>query len=211
MYQTLAKDLMLNALKGTAPATPITHVGAFQADAGKALTTPFGVASTDTFTCTAHGYANGDLVALSAITGGAGLRADTAASPDIKKRAGYFVIGQTANTFQLSNTPGGAAVDFTSDLTAGVVTRYIEIAGGAPAYARKAIAYNAAGGGTMDDSTNGAVIDVEAGDKVSALGQFSAVTAGTLLVFEVVAEEVFASQGTYTVTDSDLDLNAPGF
>lgn len=197
-YTTAAKNVMLDAIdRGTAPSLSISHVGAFQADAGKALTTPFGVASTDTFTCTAHGYSNGDLVLLSGLTGGTGLVAGRA----------YFVIGSTANTFQLALTVGGSAVDFTSDVTAGTVTRLVEISGGSPAYARKAIAYAAAASGISDDSTNGAVIDVPA-CTVSHLGMFSAVTAGTLLAFGSVTPEVFAAQGTYTVTDAKLDLMA---
>lgn len=204
MYTVLAKNIMLDALRTAG----ITHVGAFQADAGKAVT---GVAATDIFTSAAHGYANGDLVALSLITGGAGLKADPNAGLDLTKRGAYFIIAQAVNTFQLAERPGGPAVNFTTDLTGGTVTRYIELAGGAPAYARKAIAYNAAAEATMDDSTNGAVIDVEGGDTVNAVGQFSAAAAGNLLAFNVVTQEAFGAQGTYTVTDSDLDLLAPGF
>lgn len=193
-YTAAAKDLMLNALAGTNPTTPITHVGAFAADPGKSVT---GVTSSDVITSNGHGYANGDLVLLSALTGGSGL---VAGRP-------YFVIGQTANTFQLALKPGGAAVDLGSDVTAGTVTRYVELSGGAPAYARKVIAYSAASNGTMDDSTNGAVLDVPAAATVAALGAHSAVTAGTVLVFQTVTPEgPYGSQGTYTVTDSDLDL-----
>jgi hypothetical protein len=82
------------------------------ADAGaaKAVT---GVAATDIFTSAAHGYAAGDRVVFTALTGGAGL---------VTKQA-YYVIAANlaANTFQVSATPGGAAVDFTTDVTAGSV------------------------------------------------------------------------------------------
>jgi hypothetical protein len=194
-YTAAAKDLMLDALRGTNPAAPITHVGALDADAGKAVTA---AAASDTFTSNAHGYANGDLVVLSALTGGNGLAAGRP----------YFVINTAANTFKLALKPGGAAVDVISDLTAGTVTRLVELTGGAPAYARKAIAYNAPDGGTMDDSTNGAVIDVPPGATVDYIGYYSAVAAGTLLAISPVTPETYAGQGTYTVTDSDLDLNA---
>src|SRR3954468_12947022 len=92
-----AKAIALDAVvRGQAPASQITHLGLYRwSEVGKALTTPFGVASTDTFTSTGRGYANGALVLLPAITGGAGL---VFADP-------YFVIGVTANTFQLSKTP----------------------------------------------------------------------------------------------------------
>jgi hypothetical protein len=191
-YSTSGKNLMLDALRGTNPTAPITHVGAFDAD-----TTLTGVTSTgspDTFTKTAHGYSNGNLVVLSSLTGGAGLRTGYP----------YFVIGSTANTFQLAETPGGAAVDASTDLTSGSTTRLTELTGGSPAYARKAIAFNAASLGTM----NGAVIDVPAGATVDWIGLFSALTSGTLQVLISVPSETFASQGTYTVTDADLDLNA---
>ena len=67
IYTGEARNLMLAALVGTNPTTPITYVGIYRADAGKTFT---GVASTDIITCTAHGYSNGDFVLLSGITGG---------------------------------------------------------------------------------------------------------------------------------------------
>jgi hypothetical protein len=74
-----------------------------------------GAAATDIFTSTAHGFVAGNEVRFSALTGGAGIVAGTS----------YFVIAAnlTANTFQVSLTPGGATVDVTSNLTAGTVTR----------------------------------------------------------------------------------------
>jgi len=84
-----------------------------------------------------------------------------------------------------------------------------EVTGGSPAYARKAIAWNAAGTptpGSMDDSTNGAVFDIPAGTTVAWISGWN--TAGTSRYFKkAVTNEVFGSQGTYTVTDADLDLN----
>jgi hypothetical protein len=81
-----------------------------------------------------------------------------------------------------------------------------ELTGGSPAYARKAIAWNAAAAGTMDDSTNGAVFDVPAGSTVAWISGWD--TAGTSRYFKKdVTDEVFGAQGTYTVTDADLDLN----
>ena len=80
VFSTIFKNDLLNAGKGTAPTIPITHLGLLQADAGKALTTPFGVAATDIFTCTAHGYSAGDLVIITALTGGAGIFAGNASN-----------------------------------------------------------------------------------------------------------------------------------
>lgn len=190
-YTTAGKNAMLGAL-----ASAITHAGLFDADPG--LTAVTGVTSTDTFTKTAHGYANGNLVVLSALTGGAGLRTGYP----------YFVIGVTTNTFQLSETSGGAAVDLGTDVTAGTSTRLVELTGGSPAYARKAIAFAAASGGIIDDSTNGAVFDVPAGAVVDYVGFFTAITAGTLEAIDDLVSESFAGQGTYTLTDAKLDLNA---
>lgn len=81
-----------------------------------------------------------------------------------------------------------------------------ELTGGSPAYARKAIAWSAASGGSMDDSTNGAVFDVPAGSTVAWISGWN--SAGTVRYFKKqVTSETFAAQGTYTVTDADLDLN----
>jgi hypothetical protein len=91
--------------------------GRFQptdADAGASLAVT-GVAATDIFTSTAHGYVAGDRVVFTALTGGAGL---------VTKQA-YYVIAANlaANTFQVSATPGGTAVDFTTDVSAGTVQK----------------------------------------------------------------------------------------
>lgn len=64
----------------------------------------------DTITSTAHGFANGDKVAFTDQHGYSvptGLTADTV----------YFVVGQTANTFQVAATAGGAAIAITADGT----------------------------------------------------------------------------------------------
>lgn len=82
-----------------------------------------------------------------------------------------------------------------------------EVTGGSPAYARVAIAFNAASGGSMDDSTNGAVFNVPASTTVACVGFWSASTAGTFLGYADVTDEVFAAQGTYTATDADLSLS----
>lgn len=77
------------------------------------LTTPFGAAATDIITATGHGLAVGDPVQFVTLTGGTGLTVGTT----------YYVIAAnlTANTFQVSATPGGAAVNFTTDITAGTL------------------------------------------------------------------------------------------
>lgn len=196
-YTAAGKNLMLNALKGTNPATPVTHVGLAQQQTGLAVT---GVNSSDVLTATAHGYANGDLVVFTALTGGAGL---AVGSP-------YFVIGVTANTFQVARTVGGAAVDLVSDITVtSTVARLVEVAGGTPAYARQAITYGA--------SVDGAIafagtlsFEIPAGVTVAWGLLHSAVSGGTILAISNVTDEAFAGAGQYILSASTLDLNAAG-
>jgi hypothetical protein len=52
------------------------------------------------------------------------------------------------------------------------------------------------------------VFDVPAGTTVTHVGFASAVTAGSFLGSALVTSETFASAGTYSLTDADLDLNA---
>jgi hypothetical protein len=81
-----------------------------------------------------------------------------------------------------------------------------EVTGGSPAYARKAITWGAAGSGTMDETTS-PVFDVPA-TTVSWVSFWN--TAGTVRYLKKnVTDEVFAAQGTYTLTDTDFDLNTP--
>lgn len=83
-----------------------------------------------------------------------------------------------------------------------------EIAGGAPAYARKAIAWNAAAAGAMDDTAAAKVFDVPAGTTVTHVGFWGAVSGGTFYGSDPIPNEAFGSQGTYSLTDVDIDLNA---
>jgi hypothetical protein len=197
-YSTAGKNLMLAALKGTNPTTPITHVGLY--DEAVAITSVTGVASTDLLTKVGHGLSNGDLVVLRTLSGGAGLREEYP----------YYIVGVAGNNFQLSETSGGTVHDFTTDIASVSVVKLVEIAGGSPAYARVAIAFNAPVEGSMDDSTNGAVLNCPAGAVIDYIGFFSAVAAGTLLGIDIPDPpgESFVGQGEYRVTDADLDLNA---
>jgi hypothetical protein len=73
-------------------------------------------ASTDLITITAHGFAAGDRLTVSALTGGSGLL------------VGDFVTvlaaGLTANVFAVTKTPTGTAVNLTSDATAITVRKF---------------------------------------------------------------------------------------
>lgn len=82
-----------------------------------------------------------------------------------------------------------------------------EISGGSPAYARKAITWDGASSGSIN-SSNIPELDVPGSTTVKNVGFWSLATGGVFYGFAIVTDEVFASQGTYTVTDADLDLNA---
>jgi hypothetical protein len=82
-----------------------------------------------------------------------------------------------------------------------------ELSGGSPAYARKAVNWNAASAGSLDDST-APVFDVPAGSTVAFVGIWDAPTGGNFLGYSDVTDESFAAQGTYTATDIDANLNA---
>jgi hypothetical protein len=73
------------------------------------------------------------------------------------------------------------------------------------ANARKAITWAAASAGAMDETTS-PVFDVPAGATVSWVSYWN--TAGTVRYLKKnVTDEVFGAQGTYTLTDTDFDLN----
>jgi hypothetical protein len=73
-----------------------------------------------------------------------------------------------------------------------------EPSGGAPAYARKALSWNA---GTSDGVvTATAVFDVPSGATIVGAGVHTAATAGTYLDGTTVTSQAFSSQGTYTAT-----------
>lgn len=194
-YSTLGKHEMLKALKGTNPSTPITHVGLYDEDA--AITSVTGVASTDVLTKAGHGLSNGDLVVLRSLSGGAGL----------VEEYPYFVVGVAGDDFELSQVPAGSTFDFTTDITSVSVVKLVEISGGAPAYIRKSITISDPVEGSMD-SSNQPVFDCPSGAVVNYVGFFSAESAGVLCGLDQVTEETFGAQGTYTLTDADLDLNA---
>ena len=76
-----------------------------------------------------------------------------------------------------------------------------ELAGGAPAYARKAVTWTGAVTGIAN--LNGdKTFDVPAGSTVAYVGLWSALSGGTFYGSDDVTPEVFAAQGTYVVTGS---------
>lgn len=81
-----------------------------------------------------------------------------------------------------------------------------EVSGGSPAYARKAITWNAASAGNLDNNAN-PVFDVPGSTTVTHFGLWSASTGGTFYGGDALsANETFSSQGTYTLSDVDIAL-----
>lgn len=81
-----------------------------------------------------------------------------------------------------------------------------EVAGGSPAYARKTTTWTAPSGGDLDLS-NSPVFDIPAGTTVTHFGVWNALTTGTFVAGgPLSAPEVFAAQGTYTLSDADITI-----
>lgn len=109
----------------------------------------------------------------------------------------------------VGGTVVGSAITHASLHTAFPATSGNEIAGGTPAYARKAVTFAAPGtelSGSMD-MTSAPVFDVPTGVTVSAVGFWTAATNGTLMADADVTDVPFSGQGTYTLNDADAHLN----
>jgi len=70
-----------------------------------------GVAATDVITVPFHTFTNNQIVRFTSLTGGSGLTTAT----------DYYVRDISGNTFKLAATSGGAAIDFTTNITAGSI------------------------------------------------------------------------------------------
>lgn len=82
-----------------------------------------------------------------------------------------------------------------------------EVTGGS--YARQSIAWNAASGGSVD-SSDVPVIPVPGGTTVAYVGFWYDSGGGNeaFAGYVDIPDEVFGSDGTYTLSDADLDLNS---
>ena len=82
----------------------------------------------------------------------------------------------------------------------GLTDAGVEIAGGSPAYARKAVTWSGptAGDGKLYPNAD-IVFDIPAGAGVDGWVGYSAVTAGTSYGGAALTLEEFAAQGTYTL------------
>ena len=75
-----------------------------------------------------------------------------------------------------------------------------EVTGGT--YAQQSITFSAAASGNLD-SSNTPVFDVPSGTTVTHVGYWAG---ATFKGGDAVTNEVFASDGTYTLTDADISL-----
>lgn len=105
------------------------------------------------------------------------------------------------------NTSGAITTTYASVHTANPGdTGAAEVAGGSPAYARKAITWGAPAAGSMDGDA--VTFDIPASTEISYVGLWDASSAGNFLGSRQIPTETFAAQGTYQVTDIDADLNS---
>jgi hypothetical protein len=94
--------------------------------------------STNLINIANHGLVAGNMIVFTSKTGGAGLLLFTP----------YFVVGTpTTNAFQVSRTPGGTVVDFTSNATA-LTARKVTPPGGQPLHQH---AFTLPRGGSIND------------------------------------------------------------
>lgn len=101
-YQLPTDDTTARKTRGIIEATPTANV---KYAAASTVKTGTAAASGDAITSSAHGFSDNDIVAFSVLTGGAGLRQDFP----------YYVVNSATNTFKVSLTRGGSAVDITTD------------------------------------------------------------------------------------------------
>lgn len=97
------------------PFGPFTQVGWGNVGTDITLTNPSAAADDIIDTTGAHGFAVNDVVRFTALTGGAGLVVGT----------DYYVVSTSlgSTTFRVSETRGGSALGFSTDITAGTVNR----------------------------------------------------------------------------------------
>lgn len=116
------------------------------------------------------------------------------------------VKNQMLDTLRTAGAPAIQATHYSLHTADPGATGTSEVTGGSPAYARKATAWNAASAGDLDNS-NTPVFDVPAGTTVTHFGLWSLVSGGVFVGSgPLSANETFAAQGTYTLSDADVTL-----
>ncbi len=118
-------------------------------------------------------------------------------------------FSSTADAQMLDALAGGSPttiIAYASLHTAYSATGTSEVTGGSPAYARKAISWNAASGGSKGSST-APVFDVPAATTIGFVGLWSAATSGT---FAGMGPNGGATQYAFTAVVSGNTFTAPG-
>jgi len=105
-----------------------------------------------------------------------------------------------------TGTQYGFAAAYTADPGATGVAN--EVTGGSPAYARKAITWVAATSASPSVKALATfpVFDIPAGTTVAFIGIWTLASGGTYGGCWDVSDEVFAGQGTYTLTAGSISL-----
>lgn len=116
---------------------------------------------------------------------------------------GYSDNGKSVMLTELGTVAGYASLHIGDPGTTGAN----EVTGGSPAYARKAVTWGSPSAGEMA-AAGQPVFDVPTGTTITHVGIWSAVSGGTFYGSGEVVNETFGAQGTYTLTELILDLNA---
>jgi hypothetical protein len=113
---------------------------------------------------------------------------------------------ERARLLDATGTQYGFLAAYTGD--PGVTGVSNEVAGGSPAYARKAVTWSAATSAdpSVKAISGSVVFDIPAGTTVAFIGLWTLVTGGTYGGCFDVTDEVFAAQGTYTLTAGSISL-----
>lgn len=203
-FTNYARDAFLNVLRGTSFTgfTPYTGLLLWETANQKSFTADAG---TDTLTSTGHGFSDGDVVILDSDNGGS----PGTLPGGLSRATPYYVISSTANTLQLSLSPGGTAIDITDT---GTGTHYLHpgvsragtgmTEASAGGYARQSTTYAApaASGESRAISSSAEVSWTASGaalGKVAAKGTWDAATVGNLISVDYVTPEQVNDGNTY--------------
>lgn len=153
-----------------------------------------GIAATDIITHYGHNFVAGDTVVFTSLTGGAGLSINTT----------YYIVATVVAgvSYKVSATSGGTAIDFSSNITAGVATQYFSVYSSTVADRFLDWSYSDF---SMDiDSTNNTIDFKEGSTEYEATLTSGSYTLSTLAAEIKTAMDAVGDR-TYTVTVSDND------
>jgi hypothetical protein len=114
------------------------------------------------------------------------------------------VLSTTGKNVALNALAGVAVFGSLHSGDPGATGTLLELTGGTPAYARKALTWGAASGGILPLAAVFPTWDVPVGSTVAYVGLWSLVTGGVYYGCFDVTDEVFAGQGTYALTAGSI-------